>query len=451
MATWWAATALTGHGLQRGVRLTSADGVLSGVDAGRAPEPGDVRLDLVVPGFVNAHSHAFHRALRGRTHAGGGTFWTWRAAMYDLAGRLGPESYQRLATAVYAEMAVTGWTAVGEFHYLHHHPDGSPYPGHAMEAALAAAARAAGLRLVLLDTLYLTGGVDAPLAPGQVRFSDGTAAAWLERWHALTQALGADPGGADGRVRVGAALHSVRAVGPDDVAAAVEGLPADAPLHVHLSEQPAENADCLARYGLTPTQVLHRAGALGPRLSVVHATHLGDDDVALLGDAGVTAVLCPTTEADLGDGVGPARRLADAGARIALGSDQHAVVDPLLELRALEAGERLAAQQRGRFTPGELLAAATTAGARSLGLAGDGLVPGAPCDLVELDTGSVRTAGAAPEQVVLAATAADVRRVVVAGRVVAEDGRLTAPGGGEPVDPGRLLREALDDLRGAAA
>ncbi len=166
---------------------------------------------------------------------------------------------------------------------------------------------------------------------------------------------------------VGAAVHSVRAVSPEDVAVIARELPEDVPLHVHLSEQPAENAQSLAAWGARPTRVLADAGALSTRLSVVHATHLDDDEIGLLGGAEVTAVLCPTTEADLGDGIGPARRLADAGATIALGSDQNAVVDPFLEVRGLEAGERLGARRRGVFTPAELDAARSTAGYRSLG------------------------------------------------------------------------------------
>jgi len=444
---YWCAILLIDGVPTPGVRLeVGSDGRLTGVTTGSAPLPGDVRLGTVLPGMANAHSHAFHRALRGRTHEDGGDFWQWREAMYLAAGRLDPERYFALARAVFAEMLVCGWTAVGEFHYLHHRPDGSRHPReHAMELALAAAARDVGIRLVLLDTVYLAGGIGRPLAAEQQAFGDGSAAGWLSRWRSLNETLGADP---DGRVSLGAALHSVRAVPPDAMRAVLAGLPPEVPLHIHLSEQPQENADCLAEYGLTPTGVLAELGALSPRLSVVHATHLTDADVGLIGSAGATVVMCPTTEADLGDGIGPARRLADAGARIALGSDQNAVVDPLLEMRGLEAGERLASGSRGRFSPAALLAAASTNGYTSLGLGDNRLRPGDLCDLVELSTESLRTVGSAPAQLPLTATASDVRRVIVHGRVVADSGRLVSGGGADRL-PEILLREALTALDAA--
>jgi cytosine/adenosine deaminase-related metal-dependent hydrolase len=211
---------------------------------------------------------------------------------------------------------------------------------------------------------------------------------------------------------------------------------------VHLSEQPAENEACLAAYRRTPTELLHDVGALTAHSTAVHATHLGDRDVELLGAAGVTAGLCPTTEADLADGLARARDLADAGCPLALGSDQHAVVDPLVEARALEHGERLRTGRRGHFRPAELLAAATADGHASLGWPEAGLIAvGAPADLVAVRLDSPRTAGVLPEQVLLAATASDVDTVVVGGRVVAEAGRHVLLG-----DVGGLLVEAIEEL-----
>lgn len=438
-----AATALIDGAAVSGVRIHSdGTGHIARVEPGAAPQPGDLRLGFVLPGAADAHSHAFHRVLRGRTHAGGGDFWRWRERMYAAAARLDPDTYRALARGVFAEMLAAGYTAVAEFHYVHHRPDGTPYlPAHAMESALADAAADTGIRLTLLDTCYLAGGIGAPLSAAQRRFGDGTARAWLDRWHALRDALPPE-------VVVGAAVHSVRAVAPADIAAIVAGLPADVPLHVHLSEQPQENSDCLAAYGVTPTGVLEGAGALGPRLSVVHATHLTDDDIRLLGDSGVTVVMCPTTEADLGDGIGPARRLAGAGARIALGSDQNAVVDPFLEARALEAGERLASGRRGRFSPRELVAAMTVHGYDALGRTG-GIRVGAHCDLIEIDDASVRTVGAEPEQLVLAATATDVSHVVVGGVLTAHAGTLCGPTGAPGVRPARLLAAALAEFDGS--
>ncbi len=443
--TYWCETLLIDGTPTPGVRLQiGTDGRIARVTQGSRPLPGDVRLGTVLPGMANAHSHAFHRALRGRTHSGGGDFWQWREAMYRVAGLLDPELYFELARAVFAEMLASGYTAVGEFHYLHHQSDGTPYPHrHAMELALARAARAVGIRLVLLDTLYLSGGIRRPLAPEQRAFGDGSATAWLERWQTLRTRVADDP---EVEVGLGAALHSVRAVPPEALREALAGLPPTVPVHIHLSEQPQENADCLAAYGATPTGLLASLGGLSRRLSVVHATHLSDADVALLGTSAVTVVMCPTTEADLGDGIGPALRLHRAGARIALGSDQNAVVDPFLEMRGLEAGERLASGKRGRFTPAELLAAATDNGYYCLGLGAHRLRPGELCDLVEVATDTVRTLGSAPAQLPLTATSADVRRVIVHGRVVADSGRLVARDGTAGHRPEELLRAALAAL-----
>lgn len=432
-------TALIDGVAETGVRIhADDDGRITRVERAPAPQSGDLALGLAMPGAGNAHSHAFHRVLRGRTHADGGDFWRWREQMYTVAGQLDPDRYHDLALAVFAEMLAAGWTAVGEFHYVHHKPEGIAYdPAHAMELALAEAARSVGIRLTLLDTCYLSGGIGRPLSPDQRRFGDGTATQWLDRWESLRAALPAD-------TILGAAVHSVRAVAPGDIATVVRDLPEDVPLHVHLSEQPQENEDCVQAYGLTPTGVLRRAGALSPRLSAVHATHLTDEDVAMLGDAGATIVLCPTTEADLGDGIGPARRLADAGARIALGSDQNAVVDPLLEVRGLEAGERLASGTRGRFAPAGLANALTVNGYASIGLGG-GIRPGAWCDLVEIDTASVRTVGADAGQILLTATASDVHRVVVGGRLRADAGSLAQSGQehARGTSPAQLLAAAL--------
>lgn len=454
--TFWCPRAVLPGGLAENVRFETRDGVLAAVTPGVPPAPGDTVLDGVAhPGFANAHSHAFHRGLRGRTNAGRGSFWTWRQTMYGLAARLTPERYEALATGVYAEMLAAGWTAVAEFHYVHHRPDGTPYgppdaEPHAMELALVRAARTVGIRLTLLDTCYFAGGIAPdgsalPLEAGQRRFTDGDATAWLRRWHALDAAVRAETGPDYGTgVRLGAALHSVRGVPETALDPILTGLPGDVPLHVHLSEQAAENEACLRGHGVTPTALLARHGALTPRLTAVHATHLTAEDVAALGGAGATVALCPTTEADLADGIGPARELADAGAVLALGSDQHVVLDPLLEARGLEEHERLASGVRGRFAPAELVAALSTGGHRSLGLPGGALEAGAPADLVVLDAASPRTVGSLPGQLVLTATAADVADVVVAGRRVAHRGTILGPDG--PVDPADLLGPVFDEL-----
>ena len=418
MTRLFASHALLPSGPARDVLIEISGGRFTSVTPDcAAPPPDATRLrGVVLPGFANAHSHAFHRALRGRTHAGAGTFWTWREAMYSLASRLDPDNYLALARAVYAEMALAGITTVGEFHYVHHAPGGRPYSDpNAMGHALRQAASDAGIRLTLLDTCYLEGGLDAsghlPLDDLQLRFSDKTVEAWASRVDAISSGSG---------TVVGAAIHSVRAVAAADLAR-VAAASADRPLHVHLSEQPAENRAAQAYYGRTPTALLDENGALGVRTTVVHATHLSERDVQVLGQAGVTACFCPTTEQDLADGIGPARALADAGARLSLGSDQNAVVDLIAEARALESGERLASLRRGRFRPGELLAAATAHG--SLGWADAGAIaPGMRADLVCARTDTVRTAGADPAQILLVASAADIDSVWVDGGPVVSGG-----------------------------
>lgn len=445
-AEFWCERAWLPGGVAERVLLgCSSGGTVTSVVSGVPAPPNVLRLTgLVFPGFANAHSHAFHRALRGRTHGGGGTFWTWREAMYRLAGALDPDRYRRLARLVFAEMALAGYVTVGEFHYLHHRPDGGRYAEpNAMGLALLDAARDAGVRITLLDACYLRGGMNAdgyrPLAEVQARFGDGDVDSWLDRVADLAAPAGVSRNTDD--VRVGVAVHSVRAV-PADALAVIAAADRDRPVHVHLSEQPAENEACRALHGRTPTELLDQAGLLGPNLTAVHATHLTASDIGRLGAAGVTACFCPSTEADLADGIGPARELADAGCPISLGSDQHAVVDALGEARGLEHGQRLRSGERGRFTPAELIAAGTEHGHRCLGWPGAGrITPGAPCDLVAVRTDTVRTAGAAPEQLVLVAGGPDVHTVVVGGRVVVRDGRHRRCG-----EVGPQLTEAIEEL-----
>lgn len=425
------------------VLVDVVDGRFAAIEVGVTAPADAVRLvGITVPGLANTHSHAFHRALRSRTQAGSGTFWTWRDLMYRAAARLDPDSYRRLATATFAEMAMAGITAVGEFHYLHQRPDGTPYDDpNAMGRALLDAAATAGIRITLLDTLYLHGGLQSdgsrPPSPAQRRFCDGSADAWAARVDDLRP---------DVAQRVGAAIHSVRAVDPaatTDVAAWAAGH--DAPLHVHASEQVAENEACLARHGQTPVGVLHDAGVLSPRCTVVHATHLTEDDIARLAETGSTVSMCPTTERDLGDGIGPTARFAEAGVAMTLGSDSHAVIDLFEEARALELHERLHSQRRGVHASADLLHMATVEGHRSLGWhdAGDVAV-GQRADLVTVTAHSVRTAGAgssnAVETVIFAATASDVTDVLVDGRPVVTDGRHTS------VDVARELDLAITDV-----
>jgi formiminoglutamate deiminase len=368
--------------------------------------------------------------------------------MYEAVAGLNPDTYFELAVGVFAEMALAGITSVGEFHYAHHDNGGAQYADpNAMGHALVQAARTAGIRITLLDTCYLTGGLHATLNrtalnSTQKRFSDGDAEKWAERVESLRTAYASESD-----VIIGAAIHSVRAVPKDQLGTvAAAAAKHDAPLHVHLSEQRAENDACLARYRLTPAQLLESTGALGPKTTAVHATHLSQADIEVLGDAETCVCMCPTTERDLADGVGAARTLFEAGSPIALGSDSQAVIDLFEEARAMELDERLRTERRGHWPSTDLIDAATSAGQDSLGWTRAGrLHAGALADFTTVGLDSIRLTGTtldvAAESVIYAATAADVRHVVVGGQVIVRDGihRLVE-------EPARRLGAAISAL-----
>lgn len=432
---------LGGESAVPNVRVTIAKGAIAAVESGVSRDADDVAVrGVVLPGLVNSHSHAFHRGLRGRTHAGSGDFWAWRNPMYALAERLTPDNYREFATAVYGEMVLSGITGVGEFHYVHHQSDGSPYANkNEMGLALVDAAAAAGVRLALLDTAYLHAGLDKPeVLPEQRRFSDGSIASWLERVNEMS-------GGE--QWTVGLAPHSVRAVHPDELREVANGRGSRV-VHLHVSEQPAENEVCLRVTGKTPTEVLHDAGLLGPHLTAVHATHLTSRDIELLGRSKSNICMCPTTERDLADGVGPASLLARGGCALCLGSDSHAVVDLFEEARAVEHNERLVSGNRGIHQASSLLDAATRGGEESLGwstVAGSGVRVGARADLIAIDLDTVRLAGFearnAAAHIVHAAAPADVRDVWVGGTNVVQDREHLLLG-----DVAALLRSSIEAL-----
>jgi formiminoglutamate deiminase len=345
-------------------------------------------------------------------------------------------------------MALAGVTTVGEFHYAHHDKEGARYADpNAMGHALVRAARTAGIRITLLDTCYVSGGIDpvskkSRLNTTQKRFSDGDADSWAARVESLRGAYTDETD-----VIIGTAIHSVRAVPKEQlgtVAAAAAKF--DAPLHVHLSEQRAENDACLARYRLTPAQLLESSGALGPKTTAVHATHLSQADVELLGDSQTCVCMCPTTERDLADGIGAARTLFESGSPISLGSDSQAVIDLFEEARAMELDERLRTERRGHWPSTDLIDAITLAGQEALGRPDAGrLHAGALADFATVALDSIRMTGTtldvAAESVIYAATAADVRHVVVGGEVIVRDGihRLVD-------EPARRLGAAISAL-----
>ncbi|HEX6057170.1 MAG TPA: formimidoylglutamate deiminase [Intrasporangium sp.] len=441
MTAFWCESAFLTGGFAKRVRLVVSGGLFREVLVDADPEPSDVILEgITLPGMANTHSHAFHRALRGRVNGGGGNFWNWREQMYQVAAQLNPDTYLALARAVFAEMVLAGFTLVGEFHYVHHRPGGKKFRDpNAMGLAVRQAADEAGIRMTLLDTCYLEGGLNGggyvELHPGQLRFSDGSVDAWAERMLARRAE--------NDRVRLGAAIHSIRAVRKEDLPKVVEAAGA-MPLHVHLSEQPGENMACQMYYGCTPTELLDDAGALGHNLTSIHATHLTERDIELLGGTGTGACFCPTTERDLADGIGPGRALHDAGTPLSLGSDQHVVIDPFEELRGVEMHERLVTNERDRFTPADLLQAASFNGYRALGWSDGGhLSKGALADFVTVRTDTVNTAGSAPDQIMYSCVASDVSTVVVGGDLVVRDGQHRLG------DVGRLLGSSIERVVGA--
>lgn len=399
---WHAEQAWLGH---------RADNVLFEVEAGRiksvtenavAP-PGSVRLKgWTIPGLANVHSHAFQRRLRGTTESGGGDFWEWREAMYRAAADWDPDGYRRHATAVFKEMLEAGITAVGEFHYLHQH-------GNQLGEALIAAAQEAGVRITLIDSCYLQGGVDGrPLDSVQQAFSDGNAERWAKRVDELKDGDG---------VRIAAAIHSVRAVDWRSMRTVAEwARQRQTPLHIHLAEQPAEVEECLAVENCTPTELLEREGILGPDLTAIHAIHVDERDISLLGAHGVSVCATSTSERDLGDRVGPIRQLVDAGSRLCLGSDSNAVIDLIEEARGVELDQRRATGRRVLHQPEELLRGATSEGMRALGWEAGELKPGQLADLV---TFSSKDSGPFdPGHLVFGCSACDVTNVVVGGNTL---------------------------------
>ena len=424
-----------------GDRITS---LTTGVEC----PPDATRLrGLTLPGLANSHSHAFHRALRGRTQVGSGSFWTWRDVVYSASSKLQPDTYFRLARAVYGEMALAGITSVGEFHYLHHDVGGAAYADpNAMSAALAAAAAEAGIRITLLDCCYLHGGLVASghtqLNDAQQRFSDGSVEAWAQRAEAAASLRSA-------MCRSGAAVHSVRAVDATSIEQVAAWARArDMPLHAHVSEQQAENDQCIAAYGLTPTALLGDHGAIGKSFTAVHATHLAGADFGQLGRAECTVCLCPTTERDLADGIGSALALRKEGARLAVGSDSQAVIDLFVEARGIELHERLATHVRGSHNAPSLLTATCSNGQRALGWEEAGeLAPGRLADFITLRLDTVRTAGSpaasALETAVFAGAAADVHHSVVGGQVIVADGHHAR------LDVARELHATITELMDA--
>jgi formimidoylglutamate deiminase len=329
-----------------------------------------------VPAMVNAHSHAFQRDLRGRAEAGSGDFWTWRTEMFRAAAALDPDTMRDVAERAYREMRAAGYGVVGEFHYVHHRPDGTPYDEpNALAVAVAEGAMAAGLAVVLIPAAYHRNGHDGVVEDGQRRFCDPDVETYLARVDALRSA----------GVSVAVAAHSVRAV-PADWLSAIAAYADEhgLPRHVHAHEQRRELEECAAEHGCTPIALLERTGFLGPRTSLIHGIHVSSEDVATLGRTDTIVVACPTTEGNLGDGHLPAAAYRAAGVRLAIGSDSNVRIDPFEEARELETGARREAETRTGLG-GDLWAELAANGRASLG------VTEAPT--IEVDRSSPELAG----------------------------------------------------------
>lgn len=416
----------------------------------------------LLPGMVNAHSHAFQRVIRGRTEhraAARDSFWTWRETMYRAAARLTPEDLYDASRMAFLEMALGGITAVGEFHYLHRTPEGAPYDDpNLLAREVVRAARDCGLRVALLRVAYARAGHNLPPDERQRRFIEPDADTYLRHTETLKAGLAREAGVAPG-AWVGVAPHSVRAV-PVEYLRAVSSFAAarELPLHMHVAEQPAEVSACLAETGRTPVALLADEGLLGPRFTGVHAVHVTPAEARLLGRSGSNVCACPTTERNLGDGVVPADQLFDAGVRVALGTDSHAQIDMLEDARELEyhlrlqrlernvlaragrgssrGGAESAAPDAARAAEGaadlselaaRLFECATVGGARSIGAPGGELAPGRAADFFTVDLRDPSIAGASGPDllpvIVFSLSRAAVRETVVGGRPVVEGGR----------------------------
>ena len=378
-----------------------------------------------VPGIANLHSHAFQRAMAGlaerQTHPQD-SFWTWRETMYRFAARFDPDTLHAVAAQLYVEMLEAGYTTVCEFHYLHHAPDGSAYPDRAaMSRALMAAARDTGIRLTLLPVLYMSGGFDGRLlAERQRRFGHD-----VDGFLALLDALHAER---SDMFRVGCALHSLRAVPADAMRDVLSALPAGSPIHIHIAEQLGEVQDCINVRGARPVEWLLANAAVDAHWTLVHATHLDTAEVQGIARSGATVAICPTTEANLGDGLFPLQRYLQSGGAWGIGSDSQISVSPVEELRWLEYGQRLATHHRNiavseeSSSVGETLLDGVLASARNA--TGNEAVG---TDRITLDTDAAQFAGMtqddAVDRWVFSGNRNLVRDVDVAGVRVVADGR----------------------------
>lgn len=430
MTTLFASRALLPNGWADDVRITIVDGRIAGAETGALPQPGDERHAILLPAMPNLHSHAFQRAMAGLAEVrgpGADSFWSWREVMYRFALAMTPDQMEAVAAQLYVEMLEAGFSRVGEFHYLHHAPDGSPYADIGeMAGRIASAAQETGIGLTLLPVLYAHSGFGG-LAPnaGQRRFIND-----IDSFARLLEASRKAVAGIPTAV-LGIAPHSLRAVTPGELSLVLELAP-EGPVHIHVAEQTAEVDACLAWSGARPVEWLLDQAPVDGRWCLIHATHMTNAETTRMAKSGAVAGLCPVTEANLGDGIFSAPLFLERGGRFGIGSDSNVLIGVPDELRQLEYSQRLALRQRNVLAaPGQsngraLLDAALTGGAQALGVSGAGIAVGAPADLVTLDTQFGSASGDSILDCWIFANGARVDCVYVAGRKLVSDGKHVA-------------------------
>jgi formimidoylglutamate deiminase len=425
-----AAEALTAEGWQRDVRISLKQGRIDAIVAGIAPQPGDEKHAVVIPGLPNLHSHAFQRGMAGLGETRGqsaDSFWTWREVMYRFALSMTPEQQEAIAAQAYVEMLEGGFTRVGEFHYLHHQQDGSPHSDIAeMAARIASAAAETGINLTLLPVFYAHSSFGgAPPNERQRRFINTR-----DSFSRLMEGAATLVAGLDGAI-LGVAPHSLRAVTPEELAW-LQTIAPDGPIHIHVAEQMQEVEDCMAWSGQRPVQWLLDHAPVDGRWCLIHATHLDDGEVQRLARSGAIAGLCPVTEANLGDGIFRGREFLAAGGKFGIGTDSNVLIGAADELRQLEYSQRLRDRARnvlveaGGSTGRALFDQALAGGAQALGAGASGIRTGASADMLSLDMNNPGLTGKTTDQALDAwifAAHHAVDCVWVRGRKQVEGGR----------------------------
>lgn len=393
--------ALLPEGWAHDVRIEVADGCISEFRTAAVRDPGDEHHSIVLPGLDNAHSHVFQRAMAGRTEmrtSNNDSFWTWREQLYATALRITPQELEVIAAFAYAEMLESGFTRVGEFHYLHHAPDGRSYQAPAeLSERIASAALDSGIRLTLLPVFYAHGGFGAAAPREEQRRFISNMPSFERLMEAARKTIASLPGS-----RLGIAPHSLRAVTPEQLQQLVSRF-ADLPVHIHVAEQLREVEECRAALGAAPVEWLLQHHAVNKRWTFVHATHVSDKGVRALAQSGAVACICPITEANLGDGIFEGRLFSDAGGSVAIGSDSNVVIDAAGELRQLEYSQRLRHHGRNVLGAGDaasgraLLTRVWQGGRRSLAATEHGLQTGAPADFFSLPSDVVEESAGDPD------------------------------------------------------